>query len=118
MSIDSTTAKAGGGDAAKDPAARRVILVTGMSGAGRTAALKSLEDIGYQAVDNLPLSLLAGFARPAQGDLTPAGRSVRSGPHGGSLFSHQGRSLRALDQHRRRGLREPPRCREDRWSAA
>jgi RNase adapter protein RapZ len=49
--------------------ARRVILVTGMSGAGRTTALKSLEDIGYEAVDNLPLSLLAGFARPAQGDL-------------------------------------------------
>jgi UPF0042 nucleotide-binding protein len=49
--------------------ARRVILVTGMSGAGRTTALKSLEDIGYEAVDNLPLSLLAGFARPAQSDL-------------------------------------------------
>lgn len=49
--------------------ARRVILVTGMSGAGRTTALKSLEDIGYEAVDNLPLSLLASFARPAQGDL-------------------------------------------------
>lgn len=47
---------------------RRVILVTGMSGAGRTTALKSLEDIGYEAVDNLPLSLLASFAGPAQGD--------------------------------------------------
>jgi UPF0042 nucleotide-binding protein len=46
---------------------RRVILVTGMSGAGRTTALKSLEDIGYEAVDNLPLSLLASFAGPAQG---------------------------------------------------
>jgi UPF0042 nucleotide-binding protein len=45
---------------------RRVILVTGMSGAGRTTALKSLEDIGYEAVDNLPLSLLASFAGPAQ----------------------------------------------------
>jgi UPF0042 nucleotide-binding protein len=53
----------------EEPGARRVILVTGMSGAGRTTALKSLEDIGYEAVDNLPLSLLASFARPAQGDL-------------------------------------------------
>jgi UPF0042 nucleotide-binding protein len=49
------------------PPAQRVILVTGMSGAGRTTALKSFEDMGYEAVDNLPLSLLAGFARPAQG---------------------------------------------------
>ncbi len=38
-----------------------------MSGAGRTTALKSLEDIGYEAVDNLPLSLLASFAGPTPG---------------------------------------------------
>lgn len=37
---------------------RNVILVTGMSGAGRTTTLKMLEDLGYEAVDNLPLSLL------------------------------------------------------------
>ena len=36
----------------------RVVLVTGMSGAGRTATLKVLEDLGYEAVDNLPLSML------------------------------------------------------------
>lgn len=36
----------------------RVLLVTGMSGAGKTTALKALEDVGYEAVDNLPLSLL------------------------------------------------------------
>ena len=39
---------------------RRVLLVTGLSGAGHTTALKLLEDIGYEAVDNLPLSLLGG----------------------------------------------------------
>jgi RNase adaptor protein for sRNA GlmZ degradation len=39
-------------------AASRVVLVTGMSGAGRSTALKTLEDMGYEAVDNLPLSLL------------------------------------------------------------
>ncbi|HLJ63469.1 MAG TPA: RNase adapter RapZ [Stellaceae bacterium] len=38
---------------------RRVLAVTGMSGAGRSSALKILEDMGYEAVDNLPLSLLA-----------------------------------------------------------
>ena len=36
----------------------RVVLVTGLSGAGKTTALKSLEDAGYEVVDNLPLSLM------------------------------------------------------------
>ena len=39
----------------------RLVLVTGMSGAGKTTALKALEDIGYQAVDNLPMSLLSSL---------------------------------------------------------
>jgi UPF0042 nucleotide-binding protein len=33
-------------------------MVTGLSGAGRSSALRILEDIGYEAVDNLPLNLL------------------------------------------------------------
>lgn len=40
------------------PERRRLVLVTGMSGAGRSLALKILEDLGYEAVDNLPLDLL------------------------------------------------------------
>jgi UPF0042 nucleotide-binding protein len=40
---------------------RRVVVVTGMSGAGKSAALKAFEDIGYYCVDNLPLPLLASF---------------------------------------------------------
>ncbi len=44
-------------------APRRVALVTGMSGAGRTSALRALEDAGYEAVDNLPLSLLPSLIR-------------------------------------------------------
>ncbi|MBU0725903.1 MAG: RNase adapter RapZ [Alphaproteobacteria bacterium] len=36
----------------------RIVLVTGLSGAGRTACLKALEDIGYEAIDNLPIGLL------------------------------------------------------------
>jgi len=37
---------------------RRVVLVTGMSGAGHSTALKILEDAGYETIDNLPLNLL------------------------------------------------------------
>jgi len=40
------------------PARRRLLLVTGLAGAGRSTALKCLEDHGFEAVDNLPLALL------------------------------------------------------------
>ncbi|WP_208353870.1 RNase adapter RapZ [Pseudaestuariivita rosea] len=36
----------------------RIVLVTGPSGAGRSTAIKALEDIGFETIDNLPLSLL------------------------------------------------------------
>ncbi|MEI6984647.1 MAG: RNase adapter RapZ [Rhodospirillaceae bacterium] len=42
-------------------ARRRVLLVTGLSGAGLSVALKALEDLGYEAVDNLRLSLVAAL---------------------------------------------------------
>jgi UPF0042 nucleotide-binding protein len=42
----------------------RFLLVTGMSGAGKSTALKALEDMGYEAVDNLPLSLLPALIGP------------------------------------------------------
>lgn len=35
-----------------------LVLVTGPSGAGRTTAINALEDLGYEVIDNLPLSLL------------------------------------------------------------
>ncbi len=37
---------------------QQVLLVTGMSGAGKSTALKALEDLGWETVDNLPLILL------------------------------------------------------------
>lgn len=47
--------------------ARPVLLVTGLSGAGLSTALKALEDLGYQAVDNLPLSLVPDLVRAKKG---------------------------------------------------
>ncbi len=42
----------------------KLVLVTGPSGAGRSTAINVLEDIGYEAIDNLPLSLVCRVADP------------------------------------------------------
>ncbi len=41
----------------------RIVLVTGPSGAGRSTAVRSLEDLGFEVIDNLPLSLLPRLAK-------------------------------------------------------
>ena len=41
---------------------KELVIVTGISGAGKASALRAFEDLGYHAVDNLPLELLPEFA--------------------------------------------------------
>ena len=48
-----------------------LIFVTGMSGAGRSSALKVFEDLGYSAIDNLPLSLAEGLLTKMTADQLP-----------------------------------------------
>ena len=42
---------------------RKILIVTGLSGAGRTSALKILEDLGFEAIDNIPTSLLVNILK-------------------------------------------------------
>jgi UPF0042 nucleotide-binding protein len=56
------------------PGQRRIVLVTGPSGAGRSSALNVLEDAGFETIDNLPLRLL-----PALLDGQPQPHSVALG---------------------------------------
>src|SRR5664280_2671190 len=42
---------------------KELVIVTGISGSGKASALKAFEDLGFHAVDNLPLELLPDFAR-------------------------------------------------------
>jgi UPF0042 nucleotide-binding protein len=44
------------------PSKKELVILTGISGAGKASALKTFEDLGYQAVDNLPLELMPEFA--------------------------------------------------------
>jgi UPF0042 nucleotide-binding protein len=48
---------------ASPEAPQRIVLVTGPSGAGRSTAVRALEDLGYEAIDNLPLSFLPRLAK-------------------------------------------------------
>ncbi len=43
----------------RQPETRRIVLVTGPSGAGRSTAINALEDFGFEAIDNLPLTLVS-----------------------------------------------------------
>lgn len=45
----------------KEPT-KELVIVTGISGAGKASAIKAFEDLGYHCVDNLPLELLLNFA--------------------------------------------------------
>jgi RNase adapter protein RapZ len=51
--------------------AKKIVLVTGLSGAGKTTALKTLEDLGWEAVDNFPIRL----AGPLLALPSPEGRN-------------------------------------------
>ncbi len=73
----------------------RFVIVTGMSGAGKSTALKMLEDMGYFCVDNLPILLLKKFAELAcdlgsEIEKVALGVDVRSGQALGELEQELG----------------------------
>ena len=70
----------------------RLVIVTGMSGAGRATALKILEDAGYFCVDNLPVPFVDKFA-----ELTASGNSEITKVAIG-LDVRSGRALGQLEQ--------------------
>ena len=60
----------------------RIVVVTGMSGAGRSSCLKILEDVGYEAVDNLPFQLLTRVLRSGEPPERPLAVGVDSRTRG------------------------------------
>nr|WP_106788909.1 RNase adapter RapZ [Massilistercora timonensis] len=76
----------------------RFVIVTGMSGAGKSTALKMLEDMGYFCVDNLPVPLIPKLAEL----LTVSGSEVQKAALGvdirsGQSFGELERMLEELD---------------------
>lgn len=77
-----------GGRTPVSPPRQRAIFITGMSGAGKSSALNAFEDLGYEVVDNLPLSLverlfpersrdIGGWREGRQGNEGPEGETAR-----------------------------------------
>lgn len=84
--------------ARSDPSkGKELVLVSGMSGAGRSTALRTFEDIGFEVVDNLPLSmvsdLLDGAAPPARIAVVHDVRNREFSPSGFAEF-HKAQSER------------------------
>ncbi|WP_435640816.1 RNase adapter RapZ [Micavibrio aeruginosavorus] len=50
---------------------RPTLILTGLSGAGMTSALKALEDLGYEVFDNFPLSLIDSLVKETAHDAAP-----------------------------------------------
>jgi UPF0042 nucleotide-binding protein len=53
--------------AAVESAQNELVIITGLSGSGKGTVLKAFEDLGYYAVDNLPIDLIPKFAELARG---------------------------------------------------
>ncbi|WP_136161642.1 RNase adapter RapZ [Sphingomonas flavalba] len=58
---------------------KRILLITGMSGAGKSTALDTLEDMGWEVVDNLPLTLLDRLLRTPPAEGSDEGRPLAVG---------------------------------------
>ena len=58
---------------------KRLIIVSGLSGAGKTIALHVLEDLGYYCIDNLPAGLLKGVVEEVYSGPGEVGRGIAVG---------------------------------------
>lgn len=59
-----------------------VLVVTGMSGAGRSTAIAALEDLGYEAMNNFPLSLFESLIEPVAGTAAPIAIGIETRTRG------------------------------------
>ena len=80
----------------------RFVIITGMSGAGKTNFMQKLEDMGYYCVDNLPPVLIARFADLCWKSTSNTRHvAVVSDIRGGSFFDAL---PQALDELNKRGI--------------
>lgn len=77
----------------------RFVIITGLSGAGKSQAVKSLEDLGFFCVDNLPPALILKFAEicsQSRGSIEKV--AIVTDMRGGKLFDQLQSSLEELER--------------------
>jgi len=83
----------------KDGFNPNVVIVTGLSGAGKSQALKTLEDLGYFCVDNLPPALIPTFIQLCTQMREPISRiAMGVDVRGGEFFDDLSSALVTMDQ--------------------
>jgi UPF0042 nucleotide-binding protein len=85
---------------AEPSAAPGFLIITGLSGAGRSEAAHCLEDLGYFVVDNLPPELLEKMAELASRPGGPARVAIVVDARGGVFFGELSKALEELDTQR------------------
>ncbi|MCL4319457.1 MAG: RNase adapter RapZ [Firmicutes bacterium] len=80
----------------------RLVIITGLSGAGRSEAMRVFEDLGYFCVDNLPPNLISKFAELLQKSPEVQGAALVMDIRGGVFFGQLQGSLQELEASRLR----------------
>jgi len=81
---------------------RRFVILTGLSGSGKTQAIRALEDLGYFCVDNLPTQLIPTMAElSAREDAAPAKVAIVVDVREGDFLAQFPRIYRKLKAQRR-----------------
>lgn len=73
----------------------KLVILTGLSGAGKSMSLKILEDLGFEAVDNIPLALLPSLVKESASEALVVGADVRSRDFSAMHFREALEALRA-----------------------
>ena len=89
-----------GGDGPRTAPATQFVIVTGLSGAGKSQAAKCLEDLGYFCVDNLPPSLIPKFAELCSASRALPKVALVLDIRGEEIFGNLLDQLRVLDKER------------------
>lgn len=77
------------------------VIITGLSGAGKSQAMNCLEDLGYYCVDNMPPALIKSFVQLAAGEATLIDKAAFAiDVRGGELFSDMAAALADLEEHK------------------
>ena len=83
----------------------RLIIVSGLSGSGKTVALHVLEDLGYYCIDNLPARLLKGVVEEVSSGPSEVGRGIAVGIDARNRRSDLESLPRLIEEFRQHNIR-------------